>query len=171
MNITGQIHKSVEQLFRNYQYKLHNSYVFAWESDFFAISKSEYTIEVEIKISKQDFNHDFQKSVYNIPKHDYLNDSEKLKKPNKFYFAMPKGLIEHREININYGIIEYENGFAKVARNAKFLHKDNLLKNNWFLLQLVKKFYYRNIDLRQAMNVRDYDLKYGQKSLFDYRYY
>ena len=55
--------KSLWHLFGNYEYRLLNSYIFRhdWESDFFAISKSGYAIEVEVKISKSDFKADFKK--------------------------------------------------------------------------------------------------------------
>jgi len=36
--------------------------MFEWESDYFSISKSNYSYEVEIKISRSDFKKDFEKS-------------------------------------------------------------------------------------------------------------
>lgn len=170
MSKTYQLHKYVESVFINYRYKLHNSFVFKWESDFLAISKSGYVAEVEIKISKSDFNNDAKKvlAYSKIKKHDYLHDKETSYKPNKFFYAFPEGLIKHDEVDINYGIIELGKG---IVRNAKFLHKKELLSQNWFLLQMMKKFYYRNIDLRIAMGIRDFDIKYNQKRLFDVECY
>lgn len=43
-------------------YQLTNSYIFGWESDYFGVTKSGYTYEVEIKISKSDFKADFSKT-------------------------------------------------------------------------------------------------------------
>lgn len=150
-------------LFNNYKYILFNAFVFKWESDFFAISNSGYVAEIEIKISRADFKNDFNKTVWNgTLKHDYLVDKTKILKPHKFFFAFPKGLIKHDEIPIKYGIIEMNDYSAKITRNAKFLHKTDLFSNNRFLLQLLKKFYYRNIDLRNEMGLRDYDVKYKQ---------
>lgn len=60
--VAGNIYKH----FWNYEYKLFNSYLFAWESDFFAISKSGYAIEVEIKVSRSDFKADFKKEKHGI---------------------------------------------------------------------------------------------------------
>jgi hypothetical protein len=57
----------LEQLyshFANYEYKLNNTYVFDWESDFFAKSKSGYFIECEIKVSRSDFFVDFKKDKH-----------------------------------------------------------------------------------------------------------
>lgn len=56
---------SLYRYFQNYKYRLSNQYVFpGWESDFFAMSKSGYYVEVETKISRADFFKDFEK-----PKH------------------------------------------------------------------------------------------------------
>lgn len=63
------------QHFHNYEYKLGNTYVFDWESDFFAMSKSGYFLEAEIKISRGDYFADFQK----IDKHRVLSDNLKRK--------------------------------------------------------------------------------------------
>ncbi|TDQ12199.1 hypothetical protein [Pedobacter metabolipauper] len=56
---TREVHEAVKVLFGNYDYPLFNSFVFEWESDFFAISKSGYSVEVEVKVSRSDFKRDF----------------------------------------------------------------------------------------------------------------
>lgn len=56
---TKEVHEAVRVFFWNYDYKLLNCYIFNWESDFFAISKSDYSVEVEVKVSKTDFKRDF----------------------------------------------------------------------------------------------------------------
>ena len=55
--LQGQLRK----WFATADYKLFNTFIFAWESDFFCITKSGYAIEVEIKISRSDFKADFKK--------------------------------------------------------------------------------------------------------------
>lgn len=67
------IQQQVYSLFQNYDYKLFNTFMFAWESDFFAISKSGYSVEVEVKISRSDFKADEKK----IAKHHLLNNYNK----------------------------------------------------------------------------------------------
>ena len=47
---------------------LENTYIFRWESDFFAISKSGLVHEIEVKISRSDFKADFKK----VKKHQEL---------------------------------------------------------------------------------------------------
>jgi len=56
---TREVHEAVKVLFGNYDYPLFNTFIFDWESDFFAISKSGYSVEVEVKVSRQDFKKDF----------------------------------------------------------------------------------------------------------------
>ena len=57
----GMIQEHLFRYFGNYQYKLCNTQVFSWESDFFAMSReSRYFIEAEIKISRSDFFVDFK---------------------------------------------------------------------------------------------------------------
>jgi len=56
------IQRHLKRLFGNYNYPICNAFIFGWESDFFAISKSGYCVEVEIKISRADFKKDFTKT-------------------------------------------------------------------------------------------------------------
>jgi hypothetical protein len=72
--------------FQNYDYKLNNTYVFAWESDFFAVSKTTgYMYEVEVKISRGDFKADLKKNE----KHFLLKNHKIpiLTKPNGSYMV------------------------------------------------------------------------------------
>lgn len=161
------IQNKLSGLFDNYNYKLRNTYVYEWESDFFAISKSGYSVEIEIKISRSDFLADFKKTNYvGKNKHLLLNDPAVIKKSNKFFFACPSGLIKCEDISYNYGLIWVEKGRAALIRDAKFLHKNKILENPKYLKILLDKFYFRNIDLRKQMELRDSDLKYGQGKLY-----
>lgn len=144
------IYKCLMREFRLYDYKLMNSFVFDWESDFFAISNSNCCVEVEVKSSKESFTQDFRKVINgNILKHDYLNDASETFKPNKFYFAFPEGLIKHSLIPEKYGIIECNGSLHKIVRHASLLHEENLLENNVFLKRLLDKFYYKWRDFKR----------------------
>lgn len=146
---TKEIHKKLRSLFLNYNYKLDNSFVYNWESDFFAISKSGYSIEVEVKVSKSDFNADFKKEVIKeVLKHDLLTDEKYFEKPNKFYFAFPEGLINYDEIPFQYGIIEIGKSI-KIVRKAKMLHKNKMLDDKYYLKKLLNKFYWKTINQRK----------------------
>lgn len=59
--------------FRTHKHILFNSYLFDWESDLFTLTKSGYSIEVEVKISRADFLADFKK----VDKHLLLSSHNK----------------------------------------------------------------------------------------------
>ena len=158
--------------FFNYNYKLFNSFIYGWESDFFAISKTGYSIEVEIKVSKSDFKADFKKkNAAGVDKHHIILSKYEENKPNKFYFACPEGLIKKEDINPKYGLIWVYNTRVEIVQNPKFLHKAKMLEKDTYLLILLNKFYHRNIELRHAQEKLDYDIEYGQRRLFEYNYF
>lgn len=65
---TKEINKKLRIKFDSHKYILENSYVYNWESDFFSITTSGYSQEIEIKLSKQDFLADFLK----VDKHNTI---------------------------------------------------------------------------------------------------
>lgn len=152
----------------NYIYSLFNVYIFGWESDFFTMrSMSKYSSEFEIKISRSDFRADFKKTCTwgTKKKHDILLDDKDTYKPHKFYFVCPEGLINGAEINEKYGLIYMTKQGLLEVKSAKFLHKENLMNNKKFLRSMLNKFYYNNLKLRNRMDLREWDLKYGQNKL------
>ena len=145
--------------FSNYDYRLSNIYIFGSESDFFAISKSGYVVEVEVKISRSDFKNDFKKTTSNGKnKHEYLS-SDSTFKPNQFYFAVPSGLIKPNEIPKEYGLIYYSGFSAQIVKRSKYLHKEKLMNNIVFVKRLLSKFYWRYTDLKKAVMIKGWDLK------------
>lgn len=68
--MTTEILKAIRQVYANYDYKLFNTYVYGWESDFICVSpgKQKYIYEFEVKVSRSDFKADFKK----IDKHALL---------------------------------------------------------------------------------------------------
>ena len=62
----------------------------SYEADFIMITKSDYLIEVEIKISISDFRADFKKKHY----HD-------CPEVNALYYALPKELYEKHKEEVN----------------------------------------------------------------------
>lgn len=118
-----------------------NSYVYAWESDLLAISKTNYATEYEVKISRNDFKADFKKDK----KHQFISDAFKYKfssyeLPNYFYYATPPGLLNKSEIPPYAGLIEVGIGVSYVKR-APVIHK--LEVESDFTLKLLKKTYYK----------------------------
>lgn len=172
------IKKQLNSCFNNYDYKLYNSYVFDSESDFFCVSKSGYVTEVEIKISRSDFKNDFKKVFCNgMNKHEYLK-SKGTYKPNKFYFAVPEGMIKKEEVPEYAGLIYINSEKTKygvfyrhtIVKDAKFLHKENLFKNHKFVTTLMNKFYWQTMALKRNCEIVDTEINYGFKRI-DFKYY
>ena len=101
--------------------------------------------EVEIKVTRGDFKDDFNKTS----KHTLLESVDpeiNLKRPNKFFYAAPKGLLNTIEIPKYAGLIEIDslNTTPVISKNAPFLHRENSL--NLLKDVLLDKFYYRYRD-------------------------
>jgi hypothetical protein len=167
------IQQRLESHYGNHNYKLSNSYVFGWESDFFSISDTGYVYEFEIKLSRSDFKADFKKSdkhkLFENCKKDkvILNDGSywiteykngerirtdftrisivdpKEKIPNKFFYVCPKGLLDIKEIPRYAGLIEIEDYHVNIVKNAPFLHKNKLELTKI----LLDKFYYKFLSI------------------------
>lgn len=52
--------------FWRYDYRLNNSFIFNWESDFLCQSDAGYWVECEVKISRSDFLRDFAKEKHRL---------------------------------------------------------------------------------------------------------
>ena len=149
--------KELYRFFGNYDYRLSNVFIYAWESDFFCVSTSGYAIEVEVKISKSDFKADFKK----VDKHRYLNEIENNHdifitgfRPNRFYYACPEDMITVDEVPEYAGLLYFRSkppaceDKIKEVKTSKFIHKEkhDLSK------RLLDKYYYKSID--QAHDIR-----------------
>lgn len=114
------------------KYLINNLYVFSWESDYLALTKSGYWYEIEVKISRADFKADFKK----IEKHNQLANSNEYATPNFYYYAVPENLISVEEVPEYAGLIYIKNGYFGTVKGAPMLHKTKLH------LDLQDKFYY-----------------------------
>lgn len=132
--------------FYNHRYMINNAYIFDWESDFFSVTESDYIYEFEIKVSKSDFKDDFNK----VGKHVLLESAEDpqidIKRPNKFYYVTPRGLLNSYEIPIYAGLIEVisPKEEAILVKDAPFLHKEKIL--DIYKDKLLEKFAWRYRD-------------------------
>jgi hypothetical protein len=137
---------SLQLRYINHKYVINNAYIYKWESDFFSVSESGYVYEVEVKVTRGDFKDDFNK----VDKHQLLESNDPLdfiKKPNKFFYAAPKGLLTTSMIPAYAGLIEVTspNEMAVVVKEAPFLHKEKSFEHLKDVL--LDKFYYRYRDL------------------------
>lgn len=130
------------------------------------MSKSGYTYEFEIKISRSDFKADFKK----VEKHTLLGMKENFKvipghywegrryspahtdvrildrrklTPNRFYYVTPKGLLTVSDIPEYAGLLEIEGKKVRITKTAPLLHKEK----QDLTQTLLQKFYwaYRNL--------------------------
>jgi len=145
-NLTSKdIIKSLRLRFINHKYIINNAYIFEWESDFFSVSESGYVYEIEIKVTRGDFKDDFNKTSKHMLLSESKDTKNNIKRPNKFFYAAPKGLLNTIEIPEYAGLIEVESiSELKITKEAPFLHRENSL--NLLKDVLLDKFYYRYRD-------------------------
>jgi hypothetical protein len=91
-----------------------------WECDVLSLNHSGYLTEYEVKISKSDFKADFKKRKMFFFKTDEFN----WRKPNKFYYVMPFGMVSVDQIPAHAGLIFINNGKIEIKKTAPFIHKD-----------------------------------------------
>ena len=158
---------------RNVEFKLHNCFIFAWESDFFFITKSGYAVEIEIKISKADFKKDSEK----VDKHMILKEGKRVTesktgtlvgkewiytpkiteheckfRPNQFYYCCPDGMITADQLPPYAGLIYISDNRGgsgvNIVKKAPYIHKEKL---NFYQI-LCEKFYNKYMDLKSEFN-------------------
>lgn len=164
------IYQALFNYFSNgYCYQMQNVYVFhwEWESDFFCMNKEGYSFEMEVKVSRSDFKADFKK-----PKHDLFRNqiddlpiftTQKHPKriPNRFYYAVPKGLISVDEVPSYAGLIYVDKRHAYIVKRAPFIHRTKID----FRRKLCDKFYYQWLALKKENKILKRDKSVLQKQL------
>jgi len=146
------ITRALFKKFEDSKYMAANIYFFRSpkynETDFLVLNKSGYLLDVEIKVSLQDYKKDFTK----IHKHHVLKNrgySEEC--PNRFYYAVPTNLITVDDLPEYAGLYYIdEAGFATKIKEAPLLHKGKIDCYE----RLCNKFYW---GYREAQRYRDND--------------
>lgn len=98
------------------------------ECDVISVSKSDYTYEYEIKISKSDFKKDFIKEKHEHilrEKFTYVTKGQQLFRVcNYFNYVVPKDLISVAEVPQYAGLIYINDDFTfDIVKKPKLLHK------------------------------------------------
>lgn len=119
--------------FSNHRYLINNAYIFdGWESDFITVTESMYVYEIECKMSKSDFQDDFNKKEKHLLLESSETDSTVLR-PNKFYYCAPRGLIAGYEVPDYAGLMEVSrvDGVLQctTVKEAPFLHKEDVFSS------------------------------------------
>jgi hypothetical protein len=95
-----------------------NKYIFArdWESDYFCVSSSGYTIEVEVKISKADFRADFEKAKHGLFKEVLLKKPYTLEnRGSGFEYNQMYQWNEETKIAVKTGYTKHECTRIKIS--------------------------------------------------------
>lgn len=145
--------------FKDMYYRLANVYMFGskktttWESDFFFIAKNRYLWEIEIKVDRQDFHREFNKTKkHRLYSECYENqDPNGILLPNYYFFCAPEGVIQREEVPEYAGLIEVkEGGVVRFVGERPKLHTEIQDVNDI----LLKKFY--NKSLRMEKQLADF---------------
>ena len=131
-----------------------NSCVFGWESDFISVTKSLMVHEFEIKISRSDFKADAKKEKSAIlvdpvktlyPDFPRMTRQITLRRPNYFYYVVPKDLIAADEVPDYAGLIYacpwYDRGILRVVKKVKRIHDEPIDQKH--LIQLCRSVMFR----------------------------
>jgi hypothetical protein len=102
--------------FEGWRYFLPNVRFFDWESDYLAFNDKGQVFEYEIKTNVSDFHNDFKKR-----KHLYMNARHLSNKPvpNRFYFAVPFGMVKAKDVPDYAGLIWIREGKTRMI--CKFM--------------------------------------------------
>ena len=129
------------------KYEITNLYVYGWESDYLAVTKSMLAYEVEIKVSKADFNNDFKNKQ---DKHLLFEDGNVIGRfpkgssmPNYFYYAVPDGLISVNEVPDYAGLLYVQPWGITFVKQPKKLTDE---KFDPVKLYIADKFYYNMLN-------------------------
>jgi len=149
------------------KYELCNLFVYNWESDYLAITRSGVAYECEIKISKQDFLNDSKKHN----KHLIISEGRLPEgRPNYFYYAVPEGLISAEDVPEHAGLIYVMEYGIQYIKEAKKVHDG---KFDYEQTKLMDKLYYNYIRYRDLYKESDIsslkkEIIRLQKQIIDY---
>lgn len=146
----------IQQILRQYflsestkKYELCNLFVYNWESDYLAITRSGIAYECEIKISRQDFLNDSKKHN----KHLIISEGRlPVGRPNYFYYAVPEGLINADDVPEHAGLIYVMEYGIRYIKEAKKVHDG---KFDYEQTNLMDKLYYNYMRYRDLYKESD----------------
>ena len=146
---------------------MNNLYVYGWESDYLAITKSMYAYEVEVKISRADYSNDFRKE----DKHRILQgqfedkrresvdtgDMARYGRPNYFYYCVPDGLILPDDVPPYAGLVYVCGRDIRKVKEAPILHREKFDPEPY---KMTDKFYFNWWhERRRARQIEGKDMK------------
>lgn len=158
----------------NSRYMVSNVYAFDHhylETDFLVVKENGVILDIELKITLQDFKADFKKKKHEILKNGFITldrfyartEKDGLKRynagdkiyidiPNRFYFCVPHTLLDKvKDLLPDYAGLFYltELGYIRKYKEAKLLHKEKRLKEIESVL--CRKFYYSYLEQKKLV--------------------
>ena len=115
-------HRLFQILNNSWDVSCPNMFMWFWESDIIAVSKSGYIAEYEIKVTVADYKRDFKKHKHHFLKH-------RISGPNRFIYALQAELKEKIDID---AIPEYAGMYLvhryqiEVVKRPPLLHKTKI---------------------------------------------
>ena len=160
--------REIQDILRNHfmsgpngaRYQIENLFIYNWESDFLYITKSGYSYEVEIKISRGDFFKDMEKkNKHAILEGTYVPKSweKTVERPNYFYYAVPKDMVNKEEVPEYAGLIYIVDRwpYVEVVKTPPQIQSEKI---NEETLKLTDKFYYNYLNWKHKA-----EKEYGDK--------
>lgn len=143
-------YKANSFFYKKHKYKLVNSFVFNWESDYFGLDHNGMTVEIEVKTSRTDFTNEFRNKV---KKHEILKNGnpDNVRIPNQFYFFSDPSIISIKDVPEYAGLIhcDLDSGKTYIVKSAKMIHNK---KYKWGEI-ILKKLYRYYLD-RKVLKVK-----------------
>lgn len=151
MKMTDRITRRIIAQF-NDEMPIPNYYVGWHEADVWVIRDSGYQYEFEVKVSRADYLADFKNKPQ---RHQKLADGTAV--ANKFYFAVPEGLIRPDEVPAYAGLYYFKendwtgsNGKRMIGTTMTLVKEAKLLhKNKTQVSALARSFHFRKKTLRE----------------------
>jgi hypothetical protein len=124
---------------KNHEIIVPNSCLFGWEADVISVNRTGFVSEFEIKVSRSDFKAEGKKAHRRlltdpVEKSNLFGDRIH-PRPNYFYYVVPDGLIQPKEVPDYAGLIYvYKHvrryalyyGIAREVKGAKRLHREKI---------------------------------------------
>lgn len=131
------------------KYVVPNIYLFDCryhETDLLVVKHNGIVYDVEIKLTRADFKNDLNK----IEKHKILQGLVECERPNRFYYAVPTGLIQALDVPAYSGLLYVDEfGAVKKIKEAPQLTKDKVQNIE---KRMCNKFYYAFLELQKYKN-------------------
>lgn len=175
---SSEIQYALWKKYKHHNWRIMNVYFFREESDFLTFLPSGMCWEFEVKVSRSDFFNDFKKEKHKLfesktdlrvnigtEKHPRFITIKKTSTPNRFYFAVPEGMVSADEVPDYAGLVCVGHnvnwaGSVNIIKQAPTLHKS--VHDH---TKLLEKYYWNYVHRTNDMIYQHYLKRQNQLSL------